>query len=246
MQEKNKEFDEIESLLSEHAVKIDEISYSRYQWIMNVYRIGDIPKVFDENSEYVYTRGSHSFCIYKKKPEKSIEEKCQEDKKFLEEQRKNKEFQQNADDITERMHNLRVNFLREYVGKKGDTSVIIKALLEQTVEVSDYGIDYEDLLQNVGVVFDDEYGCVNLEDIYNRAPRKVLLAVTLARMGEKDRISYIYKWDRDKPYEQNIRLNKIYNLLTKLGYQMSDEEIKLKEGTHEIFMVSRNEATTND
>lgn len=33
----------------------------------------------------------------------------------------------------------------------------------------------------------------------------------------------------------NPELNRFYNLLCKLGYVMSDEEIQLRDGTHPIF-----------
>lgn len=41
----------------------------------------------------------------------------------------------------------------------------------------------------------------------------------------------------DEGIQRNIspELNRFYNLLCKLGYVMSDEEIQLRDGTHPIF-----------
>ncbi len=39
--------------------------------------------------------------------------------------------------------------------------------------------------------------------------------------------------------EINPELNRFYNLLVKLGYVMSDEEIQLRDGTHPIFTAGK-------
>ena len=36
-------------------------------------------------------------------------------------------------------------------------------------------------------------------------------------------------------YSENEQLDAIYTLLEKLGYEMSDEEKALQDGTHELF-----------
>ena len=36
-------------------------------------------------------------------------------------------------------------------------------------------------------------------------------------------------------HEENEKLDRIYALLVKLGYEMSDDEKALQDGTHELF-----------
>lgn len=52
--------------------------------------------------------------------------------------------------------------------------------------------------------------------------------------GSFDYISVNYS-DKTVSRKNNPELNRFYNLLCKLGYVMSDEEIQLRDGTHPIF-----------
>ena len=52
-------------------------------------------------------------------------------------------------------------------------------------------------------------------------------------------------WDSDKKerhisYEENPKLDRLYDLLTNLGYEMSDEEIQMRNGTHPLFDSVKN------
>ena len=88
--------------------------------------------------------------------------------------------------------------------------------------------------------------CQNFENIYERFPRRVLLAYTLAVIGDKDTLSHIDIYSFEKPYNPSVKLNRIYSLLCKLGYEMSDEEKQLRDGTHSIYMVNKDEEAEDD
>ena len=47
---------------------------------------------------------------------------------------------------------------------------------------------------------------------------------------------YSYSYGEHAPsHDENEELDRLYDFLCGLGYQMSDEEIALRDGTHELF-----------
>lgn len=57
--------------------------------------------------------------------------------------------------------------------------------------------------------------------------------------GDSDCEGYAtYNWRARMPtYNPNPELDSWYDFLAELGYQMSDEEIALRDGTHELLAV---------
>jgi ParB family chromosome partitioning protein len=65
---------------------------------------------------------------------------------------------------------------------------------------------------------------------------KILLALAYCKLDDRQEVYFIRS---DCKYYANAQLDEVYDLLFKLGYQMSDEELSLRAGTHELF---KNEA----
>ena len=79
------------------------------------------------------------------------------------------------------------------------------------------------------------------EDIFSHAmimtaaeksPEKKLLKLIWLRSGDSEAKGYA---DWRGEYLESDVLNAIYDLLIRLGYEMSDDEIALRNGTHEVF-----------
>ena len=47
-------------------------------------------------------------------------------------------------------------------------------------------------------------------------------------------------------HKQNDKLDMLYQTLTQLGYEMSDEEIAMQKGTHELFDIPSDEADSEE
>ena len=75
------------------------------------------------------------------------------------------------------------------------------------------------------------YGLVRYET--EVAPEYALLCYAYALWNDSAQSSY---YDYQYMHRENTELNALYVLLEKLGYQMSDEEIALREGTSELFV----------
>lgn len=80
---------------------------------------------------------------------------------------------------------------------------------------------------------EDECDCVRFEDCHKAAARSPEWALwRMIWLSVDDAERYSNWWGR---HEQNKTLDAIYALLTVLGYEMSDEERQLQDGTHPLF-----------
>lgn len=69
-------------------------------------------------------------------------------------------------------------------------------------------------------------------------PEYTLLASTYAFMENGRNSYYTFNWENGCSicvYRANENLDRLYEFLASLGYQMSDEEKALQDGTHELF-----------
>lgn len=74
-------------------------------------------------------------------------------------------------------------------------------------------------------------------DEIGKAPEKAFLRMIYARLGDCKSEGYFHSyWNSyTMKHEENEKLDRIYALLVKLGYEMSDDEKALQDGTHELF-----------
>lgn len=252
-QKKKKELDEIEDVIKEFAERLEEVPNpycrdSEYYFVRGFYRKSEMTDIFSADKRYFYYRSDYSVSLYKMK---SKEERTAEEEKRLKlEERRSKveEIRIKAKEISKRMYDLRVEFLQNYVGKSSDSEIMTKAIIEDVVvENNNYwNFDWFDLMTAIGIVIHEDNECLNFENIYERFPRRVLLAYTLAVIGDNDKLSHIDFYSPEKPYNPSVKLNRIYSLLCKLGYEMSDEEKQLRDGTHSIYMVNKDEEAEDD
>jgi ParB family chromosome partitioning protein len=68
-------------------------------------------------------------------------------------------------------------------------------------------------------------------DSVSAQPERYLFLVTYLVMDNEG--AHYYNWNGQ--YDSNEELDEVYNLLEEFGYEMSDEEKALMNGTHELF-----------
>ena len=80
-------------------------------------------------------------------------------------------------------------------------------------------------------------------DAIGKTPEKALLRMIYARLGDGKSEGYFRSyWNSyTMKHEENEKLDRIYALLVKLGYEMSDDEKALQDGTHELFEEATDE-----
>lgn len=84
---------------------------------------------------------------------------------------------------------------------------------------------------------DAEFTLQAVTDAIGKTPEKTLLRMIYARLGDGKSEGYFRSyWNSyTMKHEENEKLDRIYALLVKLGYEMSDDEKALQDGTHELF-----------
>lgn len=152
--------------------------------------------------------------------------------------------------VTKLMYELRRDFVKELTPaecKKQLPSIVSYAspLLTGYENVD----DDENVLRLLGIGRDERIQAdMDLDDVlnlfkaYDTEPEKVLLATAFdARDGEMagywDSRWNTKKCGCDYIHSANENLDETYALLTALGYEMSDEERALQDGTHQLFAV---------
>ncbi|WP_368273892.1 ParB/RepB/Spo0J family partition protein [Intestinimonas butyriciproducens] len=84
---------------------------------------------------------------------------------------------------------------------------------------------------------DAEFTLQAVTDAIGKTPEKALLRMIYARLGDCKSEGYFRSyWNSyTMKHDENEKLDRIYALLVKLGYEMSDDEKALQDGTHELF-----------
>lgn len=196
-----------------------------------------IGKTFDDGRKRyfcpAYGGGIH---IYAKRTKEKIEELNAKEEKRIAKNQKFHEINSQIEEINERCKALREKFMRE--GNFNDDAKkqeLINYMLYSMSEWKEYNqISFCTLS---GLKYDDNNECINLDDCIKDTGKMLMSAAYAFFKDWRDDSDYILVDYADKTITRKINpeLNRFYNLLVKLGYVMSDEEIQLRDGTHPIF-----------
>lgn len=240
-QETDEEKEKIEKLCLEHGMtkvqKYNEIPDNyEYAGIFALKNL--IGKDFaDGRKRYFYFAYSGNVYIYAEALEKQEKNDAEEEKRKLEEQRWD-ELEEQTEEINERCEALRIGFMLDTnfndSNKKQELIKYITAQVAAYAHIKDY--HFEEI---IGHNFEDDESIDSyISEHWSDNSGRMLMAAAYALCQTNDSsFSYISVNYVDKKVSRknNPDLNRFYNLLCKLGYVMSDEEIQLRDGTHPIF-----------
>lgn len=236
--------------VSQWATQIDGADWEKYTYVRNyglwnwkkdsvVERPADADTV-----QYYYCIGREQVDIYK---DKSDTDEAAVGPWSVQEQEKHKRRAANLATVTLRAFNLR----REFIA--GISNSQAKAHLHDVLRLAgqvcfmmedgDADLDQNLLAGLLEVPADLENDTFPM-DVYaaemERCPEYTLLATLYASI-DSDRLEYWGShWDMEHHrsvlvHEENKVLDFVYDTLETFGYQMSDEEAALQDGTHELF-----------
>ena len=84
-----------------------------------------------------------------------------------------------------------------------------------------------------------------IDELAQTKPLRVLFAAAYAAVDDDDCGYHVSVWDADTgtraKYTRNRALDRVYALLERLGYEMSDEELELQNGTHPAYTLEVDE-----
>lgn len=189
-----------------------------------------------DTKEYVFEVSSWSVSLYVRKSAEDLAQKEAEETKQAERQRQEEERKKRLaalEEVSNRARQLRQDFV-ENVGirairanMKRVVSALVLCAFDSAVELSDdpggrsfFGIEGDEATQEA---------VAQAISAPERPLLKLAYSALECDMGE----GYHDFWEGR--YEENEYLDLLYDLLQALGYQMSDEEKALQNGTHELF-----------
>lgn len=223
------------------AVK-DQIYSSAYEWIKQCEIVGwkegtfKKPKGKEELFFEITSYGMAYLMRKKAKVPKKKEEKSECEQRI---DSANRELMR----LTKTAYECRVNFIRSFTAVEKYKETIIKWLVMFAgCEITDY-CTYDRAYINSEIGSDEKYS-INApkwrqfiaED--KRAP----IVVTYALAGDDKRNGYyndgwyaLNKAKRAPQHKENPSLDRIYEFLCELGYEMSETELQLQRGEHELL-----------
>ena len=256
-QEKKEEYlNFVESEVSKFAQKIDDNSQGNYVY-KNSWgtwnKVDEIPTPDDaETVEYFYKKDGNYITLYVKKSEDDIEESERRAAERAEKEEQRQRTVKELESATKRAYELRA----EAIDCLSNTFIIKH--LSDIVEfyyknaLDSYGsFDSEAILEILGIDPDNEefadmeedefaeYVEKEIERCAKEKPGVMLLKAIYADSGDNGNIGYFNRYYGT--HNENSDLNRTYEFLCKLGYEMSDDEKALQDSTHELFAKEENE-----
>ena len=139
-------------------------------------------------------------------------------------------------ELAERTYTLRRNFVKDFTLNEKATSknlqnFIITALLE------DNDFDIEKFIEMLDVEYDEDDldEMQGVREVYERSNKtlqnKMVIAGYVLYNDRKTNDCYDYTGN----HRENESLQRLYDGLITIGYEMSDEELAMMDGTHELY-----------
>ncbi len=194
--------------------------------------------------KYYFIIGNDQIDLYKDHQEKA---ETEEDRQRKERQRIFNQIKAELNEITERHFSLRSEFVSDFSASKKCVIEICKYAASAIVGDGGWrrniiNTELAGELLDLGIDDDADYPVFKsaIEQRIPEAPEYSLLACAYAFTDSDDKGYWIEKWNSDnRMYEivhkPNNTLDQIYDFLISLGYEMSDEERAMRDGTHQLL-----------
>lgn len=168
----------------------------------------------------------------------------------IESERRKEDFKRvsaELSEITERHFALRMEFIESFEKSKKYMSEICSFAVKTIIGTDELGRDDVDIdimsaLFDLDIENDIEYSGLLRQIVPDIAenPLGTLLSCAYAASDCEDNGYWREQWDshyqtRVYAYEENESLNHLYDFLISLGYEMSDEEKAMQDGSHPLF-----------
>lgn len=207
-----------------------------------------------ENVRYFYTfSGGFSLTLYREGRREINETPEEREKRRLREL--NREHESFLQEVTERHYELRADFVKNFAGGKTGADIIaaFAAELLATNNTSHYYNTRKRIFNLLGIECDeeDEFAPEYVKNVIARNPHKALLATIAGHIDGSGTGYWRNQWKPDKQlyeieYAANTKLDDWYDFLCYLGYEMSDEEREMQDGSSNYLRHDFVESIEND
>ena len=225
---------------------VKSVDYSAYNRVMTIYSKDNLkmPKDYDESREYVYTVGYYVEIFVKRVPhvETAEEAAAREAKEAAQKELDDRKAR--LEEIFAAMYKRRAEFVQDFkcfpkctAAKELDYIYTISEILisaEADGECGDFDLDdfaeFFDIELPEGVPNNGQYALELMNEAKISGARKMLL---YAYFKLECRNSTMY--DYYLKYRKDSELLYLYELLKVCGFEISDEERAVLDGTHELY-----------
>lgn len=239
---REKNIEKILEMLQDYT-KIDVVDHKQYhyQYLLMIHTEKDpkeiiLPQMEDE-WEYAFTQSHYAFSLYKRQARDNI--KSEDPAKQEREKQDQRDRREAILELTKRSYQMRRKHIiglsnnRIKLSRKEITAFLIAKILEE--RYLDRPSRAEEVL-NIPF-FEILAGKDNLEEnkklreeIEHDSERNLMLLTYL--ILDKGNESYV---GYEGEYRKNDELEKAYRFAELLGYECSEEEMELRDGTHELY-----------
>ncbi len=195
---------------------------------------------FNNYSFYIFTEKQKP-SLNSQDSNESVDVEAQKEQERQNRLRQLKEIRKSAlMETEERAYSLRSDFIKKFTEAKAKEHLKEISIMMSKANWSEFGIydyDHEKYMNLMGLVYKEETDYENYEEIQLVAeslPHKSLLvnAYIIFEDGKRAGCHSCI----ELTYIQNVMLETLYECLKTLGYEMSDEEIELLNGTSPLYI----------
>ena len=230
--------------LSAFATQIEKVDHSTMRYVRNYgtwNKQDEVKRPDDADTvAYFFYVGMYEVDLYRQiveEPE-DTEAAAQAERIKAELERRHAELET----ISRAAYQTRYAFIKDFSAAKKNVATVCRFVAGMLLRDHD---DPDDAMMSelLGIGVDTENDEINIPAFDERSkesPEYSLLATAYASF-DAERVNYFWwRWDPAKhsmacAYQENESLDFLYKILTELGYEMSDEEKALQDGTHELF-----------
>lgn len=197
-----------------------------------------------DTEKYYFVVGDNAITLYKERSESPYTAETKMDPKAIAFNKRLTKLRA----ASETAYKMRYEFVKTFTGAKKYSKQInefaIKGMLDGL-----RGGAFETTLEmmNVEIPEESDYRLAKnmvanliLEE-YKAAPEYVMLASVYNSLDREADYFYARSWECTIDYRENEILDTVYDALVSLGYEMSDEEKQLQDGTHVLFTKDEKE-----
>lgn len=195
---------------------------------------------------YYYREERDGVSIYRAAPA-DLEEKADRERQKQEAQAAEDRREKQLDEIDQRHTALRTAFIRDFQVTESKMGAVCAFASNAMLGASwGWGVDSDLLADLLHLEIDDNTTTADLKEMLQDDQGSFflwgykLLAVAYAAAEDEQNCYYERRWDNRKQiwvwqHKEDRELTNLYNDLEMLGYEMSDEEKAMRDGTHGIF-----------
>ena len=228
--------------LQTFATEQEESGNAQYIEMFYNFKIDDQYKRPEDadSKKYFYVVSNNNIRLYKEF-EKETKTITPEEKEYnLREARLKK--------LTKQAYRMRYDFVKNFTASKKHIKEIMSFLMSMMLR--NIYLDTDDILKMLDIdIIENPENNVNswietekkkrdiITEKYNEQPERILFVTLYFGTCDSGTNKYYHarSWEKKIAYDANEKLDKLYDFLISVGYEMSDEEQQLRDGTHELF-----------